>query len=57
MAKDKVFGFKKDNLSRQKVLPSKEPRMSEYDYLKGYYKPESLKVSQETLPFTEGKKE
>jgi hypothetical protein len=56
MAKDKVFGFKKDNLSRQKVLPSKEPRMSLYDHLKGYYKPEDLKVSQETMPFKTGEK-
>jgi hypothetical protein len=33
------FGYSIKNLSRQKVLPSTEPTLSEYDYAKGYYNP------------------
>ena len=45
------FGFKKGNLQRQKVLPSKEPKMSEYDHLKGWYKPKDLPIEPREMPF------
>lgn len=43
--KTNPLGFKEGNLQRQKVLPSKTPKMSEYDYLKGYYKPSDLPIN------------
>lgn len=63
MAKNKnPFGFREDNLQRQKVLPSKTPQMSEYDFLKGFYKPEDLPINTTPMPFhlqekTNGKRE
>jgi hypothetical protein len=51
MAKKNPLGFKSGNLQRQKEIAPKEPSMTLYDHLKGYYKPEDLQISQERMPF------